>query len=509
MVSVVNSAGVFGLEAYIVEVQTDIIDGKTKTEIIGLPDTAVSESAQRVHAALINSGYALPPKNVIVNLAPADIRKEGALYDLPIFLGLIRSEGHLRIDLSDSVFIGELSLAGDVRRVSGALPMTIKAARSGFSRIFLPAENVGEASVVEGIRIYPVSRVSDLIAHLKGEKLIEPVSSDGRELLAVSATGPDMADVRGQYQAKRAVEIAAAGGHNLLMIGSPGSGKSMIASRIPSILPEMSFEEAIETTKIYSVAGLLRGEEKLITRRPFRAPHHTISMAGLAGGGTVPRPGEVSLAHNGVLFLDELPEFSRAALEVLRQPIESNIITISRAAGSLTYPCSVMLVCAMNPCPCGYYGSPNRKCSCPPGAPRKYLSKISGPLLDRIDVHIEVQPVNFDTLRSRRKEEPSEAIRARVNEARRLQRLRLAGSGVSCNAKMDSKQTARFCALTAEAESAVREIFDRDALSSRAYDKILKLARTCADLDGSGTINIDHVYEAMQLRALDRKYWQN
>lgn len=507
MVSEINSAGVFGLESYIVSIEADVIGGKFAVDIVGLPDAAVSESGERIRAAVINSGYTFPDTHLIINLAPADIRKEGPLYDLPMYIATLCASRQLEGDFGDSVFIGELSLSGEVRRVSGVLPMAIKAAGEGFKKLYIPAENSLEASVVEGIQIYPVKNVAELLPALRGETELEPVVNDGLSVFAEPQGMPDFADVKGQFEAKRALEIAAAGGHNVLMIGSPGSGKSMLAKRLPSILPEMTFEEAIETTKIYSVAGMLRGGERLIAVRPFRSPHHTISPAGLSGGGAVPKPGEISLAHNGVLFLDELPEFSRTAMEVLRQPIEDGEITIARVAGTLTYPCSVMLVCAMNPCPCGYYGHPTRKCTCPPGAAAKYLARVSGPLLDRIDIHIEVQPVNYEMLSSRRRSESSADIRARVNAARKIQSARFAGTGITCNARMDSKSVRQYCQMDADAQEMLRSLFDSSGLSARAYDKILKVARTAADLRDAPTISRADIAEALQYRSLDRKYW--
>ena len=508
MVSKVRSMGIFGMHSFMVEVETDVSGSKYRFDIVGLPDTAVSESRERVQTAIKNSGYAFPFTHITVNLAPADVRKEGSTYDLPIFIGLLSAGRQLDAPGPDCAFIGELSLSGDVRGIPGVLPMVIEARNAGVKRVFVPAENAAEAAIVDGVDVYPVDNVRRLIGFLKGdpEQAIEralpapPEADDLPEALL------DFADVKGQSAVKRALEVAAAGGHNFLMIGTPGSGKSMLAKRIPTILPEMTFEESLETTKIYSIAGELKNKTGLIRRRPFRSPHHTISAAGLSGGGVVPRPGELSLAHNGVLFLDELPEFSRMTMEVMRQPIEDGQITISRVAGTITYPCSVMLVCAMNPCPCGYLGHPVRECTCSPGAVQRYISRISGPLLDRIDIQVEVLPVQYADLSAKDgREETSAQVRERVNVARAIQRERFAGTGVTCNAKMSSRQVREFCVLDGAAEALIGKMFDKMGLSARAYDKILKVARTAADLDRSEVIGAAHVSEAIRYRDLDRK----
>ena len=509
MLSRVWSSTVLGVDALPVEVETHTRGGLPRFYIVGLPDGAVRESRDRILAALRASDLPRPRGTITVNLAPASLRKQGTALDLPIALGLIATASE-EIDpqiLEDSMIAGELSLHGPIRPVRGILPMTIRAREDGKKRVIVPAANAQEASIVSDIDVLPVNNISEACEFLQGKRIIKPFTNDVGSLFQHAQTyRVDFAEVRGQQNAKRAMEVAAAGGHNLLMVGPPGSGKTMLASRLPTILPPLTIEEALETTKILSVGGKLKQNTGLVATRPFRAPHHTISDAGLCGGGANPLPGEISCAHNGILFLDELPEFKRQVLEVLRQPLEEGFITISRARFSVAYPASFMLVASMNPCQCGYLTDPGKPCSCTPQQIQRYLSKVSGPLLDRIDVHVEVMPVSFEDISSTRDGELSTIIRNRVMQARIIQNQRLLSYGVYCNAMMGSRLVRRFCPLDNACTTLMKMAINRLGLSARAYDRILKVARTVADLAGSEKIESVHLSEAIQYRALDRKW---
>ena len=500
MYAKVTSLGVTGLTGYIVQVEADLSGGLPQFNLVGLPDSAVKESSERVRSAIKNLHYEWPASRITINLAPADVRKTGPVYDLPVFVGIMAAQGKLPAPGSERAFLGELGLDGTLRPVTGVLPMALAAVQNGVKELFLPAENAAEAAVAEGLTVYPARSAQDVVLHLCGATPLAPATPEGYDEDGVWL-GPDMADVRGQSEARRAMEIAAAGGHNLIMIGSPGTGKSMLAKRLPGILPPLTYEEALETSAIYSVAGLLRGGTGLIKQRPFRSPHHSVSSTAIVGGGSVPRPGEVSLAHNGVLFLDELPEFSKAALETLRQPLEDGFVTITRASGSLTLPSRFMLVCAMNPCRCGWYGHPSGRCTCSPQQVEQYMRRISGPLLDRIDMHIDVPSVEYEAMRRKEQPESSADVRARVNAAREVQKKRYAGTDVSCNAYMTPAMIGQYCALDAAGEKLMQGAFDRLGLTGRSHDRILRMARTIADLEGAESIEAAHLAEAIQYRS--------
>ena len=509
MLARVYSAAVLGVEAYEVEIEVNGGRGEPKIIVVGLPDTAVKESRDRVVTAIGNSGYFWPRGRTTINLAPADVKKEGPSFDLPIALGMIAAAEEFEIPNSDDYcFVGELALTGAVRPVKGALPIALEARRSGKKAVLVPEANAREAAVVEGIEVFGVKNLREAFQFLKGELKLTPVREDVTALFATHQNyDVDYADVRGQNHVKRALEIAAAGSHNLLMIGPPGSGKSMLSKRIPTILPPLSLDEAIETTKIHSICGLLDGKHSFVATRPFRAPHHTISDAGLLGGSATPTPGEVSVAHNGVLFLDELPEFKRSTLEVMRQPLEDGKVTISRAAGTMTFPAEFMLVAAMNPCPCGYFGDPKRECRCGPINVQKYRQRISGPLLDRIDLHVEVPAVAYAELSGKTAGEASEPIRERVNAARKIQQSRFGKNKTTCNARMGTRGIKAFCQLDESAAELLKMAMTELNFSARAYDRILKVARTIADLAGRENLEAADVSEAIQYRTLDRNLW--